>query len=126
MVCNNNSIKTGYIGINECFSATHRTFYTENTIKSIFSPGQNYFSHFAVRCPVEETRAFSTQGKWLFSYIFSIQLLLPKRGCPNQEIGIFQNLQMSPISQISFLVGTFFAISYSKPDLASKMGQIKK
>jgi hypothetical protein len=28
------------------------------------------------------------------------------------------SLQMSPIPQISFLVGTFFAVSYSKPALA--------
>ena len=29
--------------------------------------------------------------------------------------GIFQNLQMSPISQTSFLVRTFFTTSYIKP-----------
>ena len=30
------------------------------------------------------------------------------------QFGIIQNLQTSPISQISFLVGTFFVTSYSK------------
>ena len=30
---------------------------------------------------------------------------------------IIQNLYMSPIPQTSFLVGTFFAVSYSKPAL---------
>ena len=30
------------------------------------------------------------------------------------QFGIIQNLQTSPISQTSFLVGTFFAVSYSK------------
>ena len=34
------------------------------------------------------------------------------------QFGIIQNLQMSPIPQTSFLVGTFFAVSYSKPALA--------
>ena len=33
------------------------------------------------------------------------------------NLGIIQNLQMSPISHTSFLVGTFFAVSYSKPAL---------
>ena len=31
------------------------------------------------------------------------------------QFGIIHNLQMSPIPQTSFLVGTFFAVSYSKP-----------
>ena len=35
------------------------------------------------------------------------------------QFGIIQNLQMSPIPQTSFLVGTFFAISYSKTTLVS-------
>ena len=33
------------------------------------------------------------------------------------QFGIFQNLQMSPIPQTSFFVGTFFYVSYSKPTL---------
>ena len=33
------------------------------------------------------------------------------------QLGIIQNLQMSPISQTSFLVGTFFAASYSQTAL---------
>ena len=33
------------------------------------------------------------------------------------QFDIIQNLQMSPIPQTSFLVGNFFAISYSKPAL---------
>ena len=33
------------------------------------------------------------------------------------QSGIIQNLQMSPIPQISFLVGNFFAASYSKTAL---------
>ena len=30
------------------------------------------------------------------------------------QIDIIQNIQMSPILQTSFLVGTFFAVSYNK------------
>ena len=33
------------------------------------------------------------------------------------QFGIIQHLQMSPIPQTSFLVGTFFAVSYSKTAL---------
>ena len=33
------------------------------------------------------------------------------------QFGIIQNLQMSPIPQTSFLVGTFFVASYSKTAL---------
>ena len=33
------------------------------------------------------------------------------------QFGIIQNLQMAPIPQTSFLVWTFFAVSYSKPAL---------
>ena len=33
------------------------------------------------------------------------------------QFGIIQNLQTSPIPQSSFLVGTFFAVSYSKTAL---------
>ena len=32
---------------------------------------------------------------------------------------IIQNIQTSPVLQTSFLVGTFFAVSYSKPALVS-------
>ena len=31
------------------------------------------------------------------------------------QFGIKQNLQMSPIAQTIFLAGTFFSVSYSKP-----------
>ena len=34
-----------------------------------------------------------------------------------EQFGIIQNLQMSPIPQTSFLVGTFYATSYSKTAL---------
>ena len=34
-----------------------------------------------------------------------------------EQFGIIQNLQMSPIVKTSFLVGTFFAVSYSKAAL---------
>ena len=34
------------------------------------------------------------------------------------QFGITQNLQMSPIPKTSFLVGTYFAVSYSKRALA--------
>ena len=37
------------------------------------------------------------------------------------QFGIIQNLQMSPIPQTSFLVGTFFATSYSKTALKTKI-----
>ena len=37
------------------------------------------------------------------------------------QFGIIQNLQVSPISQTSFLVGTFFAVSYSKWALEIKI-----
>ena len=33
------------------------------------------------------------------------------------QFGILQNLQTSPIPKTSFLVGTFFAVSYSKKTL---------
>ena len=37
------------------------------------------------------------------------------------QFGIIQNLHMSPIPQTSFLVGTFFAASYSKTALTQKI-----
>ena len=40
------------------------------------------------------------------------------------QFGIIQNLQTSPIPQTSFLVGTFFAASYSKMALANAILQI--
>ena len=39
------------------------------------------------------------------------------------QFGIIQNLQTSPILQASFLVGTFFAVSYSKPALVITWGR---
>ena len=36
------------------------------------------------------------------------------------HFGIIQNLQIFPIPQTSFLVGTFFAVSYSNPTLLQK------
>ena len=33
------------------------------------------------------------------------------------QFGIIQNLQMSPIPQTIFLIGTFWAVSYNKPAL---------
>jgi hypothetical protein len=36
------------------------------------------------------------------------------KGVPNTHLGPIWNLQMYPIPQTSFLVGTFFAVSYSK------------
>ena len=39
------------------------------------------------------------------------------------QFGLVQNLQMSPIPQTNFLVGTFFAVSYSKTALVDK-GQL--
>ena len=33
------------------------------------------------------------------------------------QFGIIQNLQMTPIAQTSFLVGTFFTLLYCKPAL---------
>ena len=36
------------------------------------------------------------------------------------QFGIVQNLQMSPIPQTSLLVGTFFAVSYSKTALVDR------
>ena len=38
------------------------------------------------------------------------------------QFGIIQNLKMSPIPETSFLVGTFFAVSYSKPALSTYYG----
>ena len=37
------------------------------------------------------------------------------------QFGIVQNLQTSPIPQTIFLVGTFFAISYSKKALEAQL-----
>ena len=35
------------------------------------------------------------------------------------QFGIIENFQMSPIPKISLLIGTIFAVSYSKPALTS-------
>ena len=42
------------------------------------------------------------------------------------QFGIIQNLQMSPIPQTSFLVWTFFDVSYSKPALVINLLQVEQ
>ena len=41
------------------------------------------------------------------------------------QFGIIQNLQMFPIAQTSFLVGTFFATSYSKTALDWNINELE-
>ena len=43
---------------------------------------------------------------------------------PFNHLGTIQNLQVSPVPQTSFFVGTFFAISYSNTALGIYFGTI--
>ena len=48
------------------------------------------------------------------------KLILNDQGVTHAHLGIIHNLQTSPIPKTSFLVGTFFAASYSKTALVHK------
>ena len=55
MARNNGSIKTGLIGKIQGFSATNRTSYTyKKKVRCTFSPESIYFTHFAMRYPVQK------------------------------------------------------------------------